>query len=179
MDSILYTIIFLVIMIAVVTVLNKLKIHPYFVVMLFFHGSIYLGGSVWEAAIWGPSPYDCHSTANFSWGLWWLVHGLIAISYVALYAINQSNYMDFDFSGIKWKDIAILSGLALGNVLFFGVLEDFGCYIIWGLDTFSQDSVAGSIHHSWVGPIPTFYLTAIPGLILIVVSLWYSRKIEN
>lgn len=180
MDPIIYVILYLSIMIGSATILNKVKVHPYFVITFFFHGSIYLGASVWEASVWAPGPPDCHGDISFSWGLWILVYGLIGLSFVALYAINQSNYMNFDFSGINWKNIGLLSTLVVGNILFFGVLEDLGCYIIWGVEeTFGPNKYAGEIHQSWVGLIPTFYLSAVPGIILIVISLYYSRKIKE
>jgi len=59
-------------------------------------------------------------------------------------------------------------------------LEDFGCYVIWGVaETFGPDLYAGQIHGVWIGGLPVFYLSAIPGIIMIIISLWYSRKIPK
>jgi hypothetical protein len=142
---------------------------------------MYLATSIWEAAIWGPnsSGHGNQNWIEFRVGLWWILYGLIAFSFIALYTVHQSDVLNFDFSGVKWKNVLWLSILVVGSILVFGVLEDFGCYLIWGLDTFDITGIAGMIHYGWTWGLPNFYYTALPGIIMIIASLWYSRRLND
>lgn len=167
--ALLFAISFLGILGGIAFLLKYLKVHAMFIITFFFHGSIYLSASVWESGIWGGNT-NLHATNVFTYGLWLLSYGLIGCSFLAMF---------IDKEGFNKHKIVIFGGLLMGDWMFFGVLEDFGCFIIWGVERTFNPSFA-YWHLNWIfGLFPTFYLMAIPGAILIILSLWKSRTLDQ
>jgi hypothetical protein len=76
----------------------------------------------------------------------------------------------------SWKEGAFLLLLGVGCALFYGVLEDFGCFIIWGVSETFNPTYA--YWHAWIGNfMPWVYLLGIPGLILTIIALWWSTRV--
>jgi len=167
-SAIIFTISFFGILGGISFLLHYSKADSSYIIAFFFHGSIYLSSSVWESAIWG-FPRTYYTLPYFSLSLWLLLYGVIGVSFMVQY-INKE--------GFDRDKFVIFGGLLIGNWMFFGVLEDFGCFLIWGVaDTFNPTYAYW--HHDWFfNIVPLFYLIAIPGIILIITSLWFSINLD-
>jgi hypothetical protein len=140
MDARLFTFLFLGIIGGISLLLYTFKFHRGFVITFFLHGSIFMAVSVWESPIWFPGD-SVDSTGGPLWhyGFWWLFMGLILIAFLLMFIYAQSREKDYKPFGKKYsKEASVYLVFLIGNWLTFGALEDFGCYIIWGLDKFYE-----------------------------------------
>ena len=97
-----------------------------------------------------------------------------------MFVYAQSQQADYQRFGRKETiEASLLLMLLIGNFGTLGALEDFGCYIIWGLDQFY---VHAPYFHgtNFVLGIPTLYWVLVPfGLVLQLLSLvliWKFNK---
>ncbi len=153
------------------------KCHPGFAITFFFHGSLYVSVSIWESPLWNPGDlFFCYGGWDWHWGFWGLMQTfLVPSSFLAMFIYAQSREQDYVPFGKKYAiEAAWFLMLLVGNWMTFGVMEDFGCYIIWGLENFYP--YASYIHDGnfFLG-IPTLYWMIIPGIILQFLALWHSR----
>ena len=158
------------------------KCHPGYAIAFFFHGALLMAVSVWESPIWFPGD-GLFSPSNNDWhyGFWGLTQMfLIPLTFLTMFVYAQSREEGYKMFGKKYtKEATGFLVLLVGNYMTFGVLEDFGCYVIWGLDKFYE--YAPMIHGPdfFLGVVPYLYLMAIPGLILQTIALWYSRRFRK
>ena len=156
------------------------KCHKGFAITFFFHGAIYAAVSVWESPLWNPwDPFFCRGGADWHYGFWGLSQTfIIPATFLAMFIYAQSreeNYVPFgkEYS----KEAALFLMLLIGNWMTFGVIEDFGCYVIWDISRFHF--YAYRIHASWFLGIPTLYYMIIPGIIVQILALWFSREYQK
>jgi MFS family permease len=166
-DPLLYLLIAFSIIIAISTLLFFLHVDHVFIWTFSLLSCMYIGGSAWESLIItiisGTGPL-------YLFLIWWVTYGIAAISFLVIDRVAQRRIS----KQIKWDRSIALGILILGLILLMGVMEDFGCFLIWGLEHFNPSEVTW---HTWIGnTIPIFYLTAIPGGILTCIGLVLGRK---
>ncbi|MDD1779259.1 MAG: hypothetical protein LUQ65_13920, partial [Candidatus Helarchaeota archaeon] len=148
----------------------------------FFHGAILMAVSIWEAPIWNPGDaFNLTGSWDWHWGFWGLTQMfLIPGLFLAMFVYAQSREENYQRFGKKYtKEAVAFLGLVIGNFMAFGPLEDFGCYVIWGLDKFYAYAPLFHGANFVFGVIPTLYLMIIPGVILQTITLLYSRKFRK
>lgn len=123
--------------------------------IFFFFSYIYLLASVWESALWHPS-LEPHSPTlpYFMETLWGLFFGVIGVAFFTLYI------MQIRHSENRKRRVIAMGLMLLGIALLFGVLEDYGCNVIWD-------------QTSYFSP---FYYTAIAGIILLGVAIYLLKS---
>ena len=161
-----------------ISLLIFFKFHIGFAITFFFHGCLYVTVSVWESPLWKPfDGIDCVGGWDWMWGLWGLMFMfIIPLAFLTMFVYAQSREENYKIFGKEYtKEASIYLMLIAGNWMTFGVMEDFGCYIIWGLDKFAE--YAAVIHQDrfFLG-IPTLYYMIIPGIILQILSLFLIRR---
>lgn len=152
------------------------KFHKAFGITFFFHSAIYVGITVWESSIWGPPP-TVFGAWDWVWGFWGLtMMFLIPLTFLTMFVYAQSQRADYQMFGRKETiEASLLLMLLIGNFATFGALEDFGCYIIWGLDQFYVHAPYFHGTNMFLG-IPNLYWMLLPlGLTLQILSLWLIR----
>ncbi len=155
------------IIIGIALLLMILKVDHLFIWTFALLSGMYVSGSAWESLVVTLIPDTGHI---YLFTIWWLTYGIAAFSFLIVYLVFQMQIP----RKINWNKTISLLILIVGVVLFMGVLEDFGCFFIWGLEYFIPTEVTW---HDWIGNvIPVFYLTAIPGLFLLVLGLYLGRK---
>ena len=168
--------------IGAISILLLFKCHPGFAIAFFFHGAILMAVSIWESPIWNPGDaFDCTGSWDWHWGFWGLTQiFLIPAALLTMFVYAQSREPNYKMFGKEYsKEAFVFLGLLIGNYMTFGVLEDFGCYVIWGLDKFYSYAPLFHGDEFFLGVIPYLYLMAIPGVILQTITLWYSRKFRK
>ena len=153
------------------------KFHKGFGIMFFFHGAIFVGVTVWESSIWGPPP-TVFGKWDWLWGFWGLtMMFLVPLTFLTMFVYAQSQRPDYKIFGKKETiEASLFLMLIIGNYGSFGALEDFGCYIIWGLDRFYKDAWHFHRENMFLG-IPTLYWILLAfGLPLQILSLWLITK---
>ncbi len=156
------------------------KFHKAFGITFFFHGAIYVGITVWESSIWGP-PLFIEGAWDWGWGFWGLtMMFLIPLTFLTMFVYGQSQRPDYQLFGRRESiEASLFLTFLIGNFGTFGALEDFGCYIIWGLDHFHDYAL---IYHktNFILGIPTLYWILLPlGLLLQILALvliWKFKK---
>jgi len=131
-------------------------------------GLIFLSISIWEAA--GAYQDRVLSYLEALWGITMVITvGMPIVIYVVMHVSKEYQF--------TYGKLVRLILLVCGCYMFYGVLEDFGCYVIWGIETLSPSSYGGIHHQEWFyGLFPTLYFLAIPGIILIIVAFYWSRR---
>lgn len=102
---------------------------------------------------------------------------LIPLTFLTMLVYAQSREENYKMFGKKYTiEASIFLMLLAGDWMTFGAFEDFGCYIIWGLENFYRDA---QVFHGdrFLWGIPILYYMIIPGLILQVLGLWFSRRL--
>ena len=156
------------------------KYHYGFIIAFFFQGSLYIAVTIWETDLWNPDGGVCSSgTWNWHWGLWGLMFMfLIPLTLLSMFVYAQSRESDYKIFGKYYTiEASVFLMLIAGNYFTFGPLEDFGCYVIWGLDKFQAQ--APLFHDTFWWGIPSLYYLIIPGIILQVLAFWLSRRLKR
>jgi len=137
--------------------------------------------AVWESDVWSPLK---ETRLSGSWGFifgFWLITLTILIPAIFLLSLiyaQSQNPTWKPFHKYYTKEALTYVMLLAGNWMFFGVLEDFGCYVIWGVDRFYE--LAPWFHRGlWIGGLPWIYWIIIPGIILIALSLYLRKKLGD
>lgn len=149
--------------------LYKLQVSPVFILTHAVLGCVYLSIAVWEAAT------KQSVGIGYLTGLWIITGGFIVTMPFILYLGFKFERRDI----WSYKEAGMLGLLVLGCAMFYGFLEDFSCFIIWGLEYFNPTYAYWFPPEWWfLGVVPYHYLfLGIPGIILIVISLWWSRRV--
>jgi hypothetical protein len=129
-------------------------------------GTTYMLASIWDINAIGNG-------IDFTISVWIIFMGVVGSSYIFLY-IYYRHGSDFYQDRTALIKVFLYTGYIIGLMMVFGVLEDFGCYILWGMEYFNPDFAIWIPHWTW--GIPTFYFMAIPGIIIILITLYYSKK---
>jgi hypothetical protein len=146
--------------------LYYLKLDQIFICTFTLLSGMYISASVWEALIINIIP---GTAPIYLFSMWWITFGFAAASFPITYTIYQKQTQQT----ILWRKTLSLGALVAGIVLFMGVLQDFGCFIIWGLEHFNP---LEAYWHVWMGNLmPWWYLAAIPGGFLILLGLYSGR----
>lgn len=168
MDPILYYGLVLGILTVVAFVLRVLRVDPIFIWTFVFHGAVYTTASVWEFCLTYPA-LKLGLDWLYLFGLWWVMMGVLTISYFAFYLIYQYHFSQ----RIVWDKTFAIGILLAGGVLLFGVLEDFGVFVIWGIEHLNPIDAPWHYFVPWL-PFPPFYLLAIVGIVLCAIGLGWS-----
>jgi len=180
MEAWLYALISLSILGGISLFLMALKFHYGFIITFFFQGSLYISVTVWESPLWNPGDgIDCVGGWDWLWGLWGLMFMfLIPLAFLSMFIYAQSREEKYKIFGKYYSiEASIFLMLLVGNWFTFGVVEDFGCYIIWGLENFH--TYAAIIHgDAFLWGIPSLYWYIISGLILQVLAFSLSRMLK-
>lgn len=167
LDPLLYILIAFSIILAISILLFYLHVDHVFIWTFGLLSCMYISGSGWEALIITIIP---ESGPSYLFLIWWVTYGIAAASFLIIDRVAQNRIS----KQVKWDRSIALGILILGTMLLMGVVEDFGCFIIWGLEHFNP---AEATWHVWIGNIiPIFYLTAIPGGVLTCIGLILGRK---
>lgn len=153
------------------------KVHKGFGIIFFFHAALYVGVTIWESSIWGPPP-TVFGKWDWMWGFWGLtMMCLLPLTFLTMFVYAQSQRPDYKMFGKKESiEASLVLMLIIGNYGSFGALEDFGCYIIWGLDKFYEYAAYFHGPRMFLG-IPTLYWwLLLPGLVLQILALWLITK---
>lgn len=180
MEHWLYALMCLSILGGISLLLMLFKFHYGFIITFFFHGSLFIAVTVWETDLWNPVGGTCSGgTWNWHWGLWGLLYMfLIPLTFLCMFVYAQSREADYKMFGKYYTHEALLFlMLIIGNWCTFGPIEDFGCYVIWGLEHFQ--AYAPLFHQDrFLWGIPTLYYLMIPGIIMQVLAFWLSRQLK-
>ena len=180
MEHWLYALMYLCIIGGISLLLMLFKFHYGFIIAFFFHGSLYLTVTVWETDLWNPVGGMCSgATWNWSWGMWGLLFMfLIPLTFLTMFVYAQSREEDYKIFGRRETiEASVFLMLIAGNYFTFGPIEDFGCYVIWGLEKFQ--AYAPLFHHDrFLWGIPNLYYLIIPGIIMQVLAFWLSRRLK-
>ena len=179
MDSWLFALLFMGLL-GGISIIIFYKCHIGFAITFFFHGSIYVAVSIWESPLWNPGDiFIVYGGDNWHYGFWGLMQTFIVpLTFLTMFIYAQSREEDYVPFGKEYsKEASLYLLLLIGDWMTFGVMEDFGCYVIWGLDKFYD--YAHRIHASWFLGVPTLYWMIIPGIILQTLALIYSRQFRK
>ena len=123
LNSLLYLGIAFGILALITILLFYLKLDQIFICTFTFLNGMYISASIWEALIINIIP---GTAPIYLFSIWWITFGLAAASFPITYAIYQKQARQM----IDWRKTLSLGALVIGIVLFMGVLQDFGCFII-------------------------------------------------
>ncbi len=158
----LFIVLFLGIFAGVSLLFYKLKVSPIFIWTNIVLGTIFLSISVLEAALRPDITYP-DIPQQYMVALW----GIITVTATCIPFIF---YLAFKYENRDlWsgKEALFLGILVVGCYLFYGAMEDFCCFVIWGLEYLNPTDAYWIT--SWIGGIvPTHYvLLGAPGIVLI------------
>ena len=111
-----------------------------------FHGALYFVIAIWEHDIWDPVEVCTSQGWWWHYGFWWVMYSvIIPLMFITMF-LMANNWKP------KKEKLFWYGALLCGNWWFFGPLEDFMCYVFWGLDKFHEYKYV--FHNTFLFGIP-------------------------
>jgi hypothetical protein len=160
---------------SILLILRKLAVEKFIICIFTVQTLIYLFAAVWESCVIHIDHVSIllpGARTLYLFGIWGLCFGTMDFLLIILYYLH----LEYLPQSKRLVKTLVCGCMIIGCALLFGVIEDFGCFLIRGLGGFNPTDAFWI--NGWVGGvIPIGYLLqSLIGLLLLVLGVRYSIK---